>query len=785
MGAPTPEPTRQPSTATATPTATPTAVPPTPLPNERLATGRWLQAIGDCAAARREFAAVVAELPAQTEARYRLAQCYLRDDANGEAAVVLIALLATAPAGDPYRAPAYFALGEALVALGRPADAEANYTAFLDLAPELSSLTWQRIAVARRGAGDLSDRAAEAYGTALQTSPDGQNTVTIRRALADLATAQGDWTGAAAQYDLLRNGATTGAWAAEMQWLAGSALAQGDDLAEALGRWQVAAAADPTSAYAHKAVVALLNAGAVVDEYLRGQVNFNQGNYALAIAAFDRLRGVDPAGRGGAAWYYTGVSYLHLGQPDNALAELGNFIAAYEDSPLWVKAWLAKAEAQAKAGDANEAIATYRQLATLRPAAAEAPQALWRAAELEKAQAGPLLAAEAYLALGRRYPATNEGWRGYQAAGLAYFRAGDYTRAAEVWAEMTGAAAGGAAGTPALAPQLPAWTRPPAYYWLGRVQDAAGDGEAARRSWQLAWQAGPDTFYGLRAADRLSPDTPTPKPSTPQATQSPNAPAEEMTALVAWLRSWAGEGSLALPPALLADPDWRRGELLLTLGWRTAGLSNWERVQRHYAADAWTLTAMALVFRDAGANQLSMLCAEELVGLWGGPMSEAPPEVQRLDYPFPYGDLIRAEAAKRRLDPRLLAAVIRQESRFEWAAASVAGAQGLMQLMPGTAEWIAGMLSWPGFTPPQTYWPYVNVAFGAYYLRLGLDQFDESLAAALAGYNGGPGNAAIWRQDTGGDDDLMVALIPYDETRLYVQTIWAQYDVYQRLYPEP
>jgi soluble lytic murein transglycosylase len=179
-----------------------------------------------------------------------------------------------------------------------------------------------------------------------------------------------------------------------------------------------------------------------------------------------------------------------------------------------------------------------------------------------------------------------------------------------------------------------------------------------------------------------------------------------------------------------------------------------------------------------------MLCAEELVARWGQPMREAPPELQRLDYPLPYGDLIRAEAARRNLDPRLVAAVMRQESRFEWAATSSAGAQGLMQLMPATAEWIASRLSWPGFQSQQAYWPYVNVAFGAYYLRLGLDQFDGSLAAALAGYNGGPGNAAAWRKDAGGDDDLMVALIPYDETRLYVQTIWAQYDAYRRLYPE-
>ena len=772
----TPTPTLRP-TATPTPTFTPTVSPtatPTPLPHERLATGRWLQAIGDCAAARREFAAVVADLPGQTEARYRLAQCYLRDDANGEAAVVLVALLALAPADDPYRGPAHFALGEALTALGRPADAEASYTAFLGLAPELSALAWQRIAAARRGAGDLP-AAAKAYAEALKTSPDWQSTVAIRRALADLAMTQGDPTGAAAQYDLLRNNATTGAWAAEMQWLAGAALTQGPDPAQAVPRWQAAAAADPASDFAYKAVVALLDAGATVDEYQRGLVNFHRGNYALALAAFDRLRLVEPAGRGGAAWYYAGVSYLRLGQTGNALVELGNFIAAHEESSLWAKAWLAQAEAQAKAGDVSAAIAVYRKFAALRPSAVEAPQALWRAAGLEVGLAGPLPAAESYLALGRQYPAANEGWRGYQTAGLIYFRAGDYRRAAEVWGEM----AGGAAGAPAS--PLPEWTRPVAHYWLGRAQAAAGDA-AARRSWQIACEAGPDTFYGLRAADRLPAVSPTTQPAiTPQP---PGAPAAERAALAAWLLAWAGEGSLELPPALLADADWRRGELLLTLGWRTAGLTHWERVQRRYAADSWTLAALALAFRDAGANRLSMLCAEELVARWGQPMREAPPELQRLDYPLPYGDLIRAEAARRNLDPRLVAAVMRQESRFEWAATSSAGAQGLMQLMPATAEWIASRLSWPGFQSQQAYWPYVNVAFGAYYLRLGLDQFDGSLAAALAGYNGGPGNAAAWRKDAGGDDDLMVALIPYDETRLYVQTIWAQYDAYRRLYPE-
>lgn len=788
-------------TASPSPSVTPTAAPAptaTPLPHARLVTGRWLQSIGDCAAARREFAEVVTADPAPgetAEARYRLAMCYLRDDAYVEAAVVLALLLGTAPADDPYRGPAYFALGEALTVLGRHADAEANYLAFRKLVPELSSLAWQRIAAARRAADNLPG-ATEAYTAALTDSPDWQSTVTIRRALADVATARKDYRGAAAQYDLLRGEATTGAWAAEMYWLAGAALAKADAPAEAGRRWQTAVDAAPASTHAHQAIVALLDAGAAVDEYQRGLVNYYQGKYALAIAAFDRLRAADPAGRNGAAFYYAGISYLRLGNVAAALAELNQFIADYADSPLWPKAWLAQGEAQVAAKNSAAAIAIYRRLADQRPDAAEAPQALWRAAGLEakpttgsgRSPTEPLGAAAAYLALGRRYPATNEGWRAYQTVALAYFQAGNYGRAAEIWAEMAGVdlATGGTATSPPTT-RLPDWTRAPVLYWLGRAQAAAGDAAAARRAWQMAAEADPDTFYGLRAADRLDGwGDPSRSPTAAAADAGAGArpaPTGETAALAAWLRTWAGDGTLALPLALLADPDWRRGEVLLLLERRTMGLAAWGRVQARFAADPWTLAAMAMAFRDAGANQLAALCGEQLLARWGGPQAEAAPAAQRLAYLFPYADLLQAEAVQRDLDPRLLAAVIRQESHFEWHVTSSAGAQGLMQIMPATADWLALQLRQSNFQPAQVFWPYVNIAFGAYYLRWGLDQFDGSVAATLAGYNGGPGNAATWLKQAGNDDDLMVAQIPFDETRLYVQTIWVQYETYKRLYP--
>jgi soluble lytic murein transglycosylase len=482
------------------------------------------------------------------------------------------------------------------------------------------------------------------------------------------------------------------------------------------------------------------------------------------------LLAAEPDGRDGAAGYYKGLSHLALDELDRGIAELDAFIARYPNSPLWADAWMAKGRALARVDRNAEAIAAYRRLAELRPDAAQAPKALWQAALLQ-GQPGPqpnAAAAEAYLALARKYPKADEGWRAYQNAGLTYFKLGDWARAAETWREM------------ADNPSLAAFTRPVAYFWLGRAQAAAGDRAAALRSWQAAQAAGPESFYGLRAAAWAAG-----KEDQWEGGAGPSAVQDDADAaeIAAWLRTWAGDGNLKLPDSIRTDPDWQRGETLLALGLRTQALANWGRVQKRYEKNPWAQAALALAFRDADAHRLSLLSAEQVAALSGKFMRAAPPGLQRLAYPLPFTDLIRAEAAKHDLDPRLLAAIIRQESRFETGAASSAGAQGLMQVMPGTAQSIAQQLGWPNFEPFQAYWPYVNVAFGAYYVQQWLRNFDDSVFTALAAYNGGPGNASAWHKWVPQDDDLLAALININETRTYVQAVWSNYEAYARLYP--
>ncbi|MEO1385753.1 MAG: transglycosylase SLT domain-containing protein [Cyanobacteria bacterium J06634_6] len=149
-------------------------------------------------------------------------------------------------------------------------------------------------------------------------------------------------------------------------------------------------------------------------------------------------------------------------------------------------------------------------------------------------------------------------------------------------------------------------------------------------------------------------------------------------------------------------------------------------------------------------------------------------------YPFPYPDLILGWAKERELNPLLVTALVRQESRFQPDIRSVVGAVGLMQVMPETGDWISEQIGESNFTLSD---PTDNVKFGTWYLDFTHRQYGDNSLYAVASYNAGPGAVSTWIEEkefTNADE--FVEQIPYPETKGYVESVFGGYWNYLRLY---
>jgi soluble lytic murein transglycosylase len=142
-----------------------------------------------------------------------------------------------------------------------------------------------------------------------------------------------------------------------------------------------------------------------------------------------------------------------------------------------------------------------------------------------------------------------------------------------------------------------------------------------------------------------------------------------------------------------------------------------------------------------------------------------------LRYVAPYRDVLKAHTAQLELDEAWVYGLIRQESRFISDAKSRAGASGLMQLMPGTAKWVAKKLGLKDWRWSQVTEIDTNVSLGTYYLKHVLDVLDGQPVLASAAYNAGPGRARAWRPDAPMEGAIFAESIPFNETRDYVKKV--------------
>ena len=157
--------------------------------------------------------------------------------------------------------------------------------------------------------------------------------------------------------------------------------------------------------------------------------------------------------------------------------------------------------------------------------------------------------------------------------------------------------------------------------------------------------------------------------------------------------------------------------------------------------------------------------------------------MQEVVLPLRHDDIIRQQARDKGLDPALIAGVIFTESRFR-DQTSHAGAKGLMQLLPSTADYIAQKSGGTAFKQGDLADPQVNISYGSFYLRYLMRRYGGNEVLAIAAYNAGEGRVDRWMFDARhrGEEFDHARHIPFPETRHYVQHVLDARSKYREQY---
>jgi soluble lytic murein transglycosylase len=156
----------------------------------------------------------------------------------------------------------------------------------------------------------------------------------------------------------------------------------------------------------------------------------------------------------------------------------------------------------------------------------------------------------------------------------------------------------------------------------------------------------------------------------------------------------------------------------------------------------------------------------------------------RPEHSLPLRDesIIRVQAQEKHIDPALIAAIIYAETKFV-PRESAAGAQGLMQILPSTALYLAKLSDGTTFTTKDLADPKVNIAYGSYYLRYLLGHYGGQQLPAIAAYNAGLSNVDAWTAKARAQGrPLGMQDILFPETRTYVARVLSAESAYRRFY---
>lgn len=314
---------------------------------------------------------------------------------------------------------------------------------------------------------------------------------------------------------------------------------------------------------------------------------------------------------------------------------------------------------------------------------------------------------------------------------------------------------------------------PQALYWIARSHGRIGSSKS-KELFLLLCQRYPYTYYCQLAREQ------TDIAATAQHEQEGSA------VVAATGESVTGTGSDRAPSTNRTEieqlPAYRRAVELKTLGLEQDAARELTALTDRFSRAPDTLAALSIMLNEVGAyhHALRLVRAQfrDRLERTGGAVA---PDLWRVAYPTGLIPTIKMQGANG-VDPLFVAAIIREESQYDWRAVSRVGAIGLMQVMPTTAKAVAQRHHLPAVEREDLFDQETNIRIGVRYVEQLLEEFSGNLVQAIAAYNAGPTVVESWSVTyRGQSEDEFVELIQYQETRQYVKRVLRSYKEYLRL----
>jgi soluble lytic murein transglycosylase len=763
------------------PTETPTPSPipvPTVDPGIRIETGDKALFNGDWQTAINEYQLILDTIndpQYQSAALLGLGRTRYYQREYSSALTHLRTLIDTYPQS-PKTAYAYFTLGEVYMSLERYAEAFEAYQQYANRHPGLiDTYVYERIGDALVGTRDYQGAIAN-YESALSSEHIGDR-LEVNAKIGDAYTLMGDHNSAIVAYNYVFDHATNDYLKAQMDLLRGRAHLALGLTEQGYGFYLHAVEHYPLSYDSYTALLDLVNAGVPVSDLYRGIVDYFVGQYGYAVAAFDRYILAYPDDPNDTPYYFKALALRALDDPLSALATFDELLANRAYGDHWIDAIDQKAFTLWYYLDQHDAaIQTYLDFVDNNPTHTSAPAFLFDAGRIAEYDGDINLAAQIWERLGTNYPASGYGFDGFFMAGISHYRQGTYPQAI-----MDFQGALGLSKNPEQQAQ--------SYFWIGKSHQKSNNANESIAAFQQAAALDPTGYYSERANDLLAgrhPFTPPNKYSLSYDIETERAEAES------WIINYFGlppETNLGDLSPLLSDSRVIRGSELWELGLFEDARLEFENFRISVQNDPASTYRLANFLIDLGLYRSGIIAARQVLNLAG--MSDAatmyaPTYFSHLRFGTYYWDLIVPISQSYGIHPLLIFSIVRQESLFEGFVTSTAGARGLMQIIPTTGQGVVNKLAWPpNYTPDDLYLPNVSIKLGTDYLFSQLKYFDGDIYAALAAYNGGPGNAGLWIELAQEDQDLFAEVIRFSETRAYIRSIYEIFTIYRNLYTVP